>query len=396
MGVYPGYKPGTWRIIVNMPRKGTKREYETETFYGSKSDAEKRDTEIKRERDLGRHISKNQLTLGAYLEDWIVTVKIPAGVRPGVIKSYREHFHHLEKSGLEDCLLKNLTTKDLQAIVDALRERGRADNTIKNFISPLTDALNWAVKKKLIKENPASDIVRPTTDRSKLKFRNSWADEDAEDETPYENEFVEIWPNEIVEDFLQKLKDEPIPHSEAFELAIQTGLRRSELAGLRWSAVDLVRRELTVRRGRHDAEGGYTSAPKTKKGTRRIDLSPETVGLLERIQSIQNLQRMEVPGLWPKNAYVISKPDGTTTRVNYLTQIFKKYIRDHGFPEYMTFHKLRHVHGTMLMEDGWEPKEIMERLGHSSITVTMNIYAHIRRGSLREKVDRLDRLFRTN
>gem|GEM_PF-3631345 len=48
------------------------------------------------------------------------------------------------------------------------------------------------------------------------------------------------------------------------------------------------------------------------------------------------------------------------------------------------------------MEDGWEPKEIMEKLGHSSITVTMNIYAHIRRGSLKEKVDRLDRLFRTN
>jgi len=61
-----------------------------------------------------------------------------------------------------------------------------------------------------------------------------------------------------------------------------------------------------------------------------------------------------------------------------------------------TAHKLQHVHGTMLMEDGWEPKEIMERLGHSSITVTMNIYAHIRRGSLKEKVDRLDRLFRTN
>jgi len=61
-----------------------------------------------------------------------------------------------------------------------------------------------------------------------------------------------------------------------------------------------------------------------------------------------------------------------------------------------TAHKLRHIHGTMLMEEGWEPKEIMERLGHSSMTVTMNIYAQIRRGFLKEKVDRLDRLSRTN
>ena len=397
MTVRPGYKPGSWRIRLELPRKGGKRNPHQETFYGSKEDAVIRETEIKRDRDLGRYVSKDKLTLGAYLEDWIVTVKEP-DVRPGVVKGYRDHLGaQMRRSGLGDCLLKNLTTKDLQAIINDLKDRGRSDNTVKNFVSPITDALNWAVKKKLIRSNPALDLVIPKKDKAKIKFTggNSWADEEDEDETPNEDEFVEIWPRKTVEDFLQKLKDEPVPYSEAFELAIHTGLRRSELAGLRWSAIDLGNGELTVRRGRHDAEGGYTSAPKTKKGTRRIDLSPETVGLLDRIQSIQNLHRMEVPGLWPRNAYVISKPDGTTIRVEYLTKLFKKYLRLHNFPDYMTFHKLRHVHGTMLLEDGWEYKDIMERLGHSSITVTMNIYAHIRRGSQKEKVNHLGRLFRT-
>ena len=382
----PGHKPGTWRIRVEVSANssdGKKRSEHQETFVGSFKAAQRRTREIENERDRGKYIGKNRETLGDYVDHWLYKVKL-GNVRPTTWKGYFWKCDYLHKSGLTDRPLQEITTGDVQSVVADLLGRGLSQMNVKHFVAVTRNLLNDAVDLQKIAVNPVLKVVLPAEDHE-IKSVND------EDEG---GEYIEIWDKETVREFRRLLREDPVPYSEAFELVLYTGLRRSEVCGLRWSMVDLAEGVLKVRRGRHDdqgtPEGAYTAAPKSRAGRRDIELSPTCVRLLERIKEIQNLNRMEIPGVWPNDGYVISKREGTTIRVGYLSEVFKKFIRKHGLPDEMTFHKLRHVHGTMLNEDGWGYADMAERLGHSSVTLTMNVYTHIRRGVNTDKLRRLD------
>lgn len=159
-------------------------------------------------------------------------------------------------------------------------------------------------------------------------------------------------------------------------LAISTGLRRGELLALRWSDVDLDRGTLTVRRSLEQTrEGLRFKEPKTAKSRRTIALAPTTVQSLRAHRLIQAKQRLQLGTAAEETDLVCPDALGAAWKPDSFTSEFRAASRRAGHQ--IRFHDLRHTHATMLLQQGVHPKIVSERLGHSSIGITLDTYSHV-------------------
>ena len=133
--------------------------------------------------------------------------------------------------------------------------------------------------------------------------------------------------------------------------------------------------------------------PKTAKSRRSIALSPQTIALLHAIRGKQLAQQLEAGPLWQNTGYVLTQADGRPLNPNNVTQEFAAIVRKVGLP-HLPLHGPRHAHATLMLTNGENPKIVSERLGHSNIAITMDIYSHVLPGLQEQAVLRLDqRLF---
>ena len=373
-------KNGNYRIIVELPPTGKKRNRHQERFHGTKKEADRRFRELKTLLDQGNFVDRSRVTLGAYMLQWLEK-EVRIAKKFNTYKSYRDQYRNLCRHDIQHIPIQSLTTDDIQTVIAALikksatKDGGLSTGSIRNFLRVLSNCLNRAVKTHRIPNNPALDVVIPKVVRNE---RNIWSDAD-------------------VKQFLQYIKSDAYPinerlYADAFELMLYTGLRRSEVAGLRWSAVDFEKKVLIVAKQRISKEGGggsYLDDPKSATSRRIVDLTSNCVEMLERIKGGQILAMSEFSDPWPDDPFVISRPDGSTCRPDTFTAAFRRMVRRQGLSQ-TTPHGLRHTHATMLNEIGYQLPEIMQRLGHSSVELTKQTYVHIRLNQYSEKLQRLD------
>ena len=107
-----------------------------------------------------------------------------------------------------------------------------------------------------------------------------------------------------------------------------------------------------------------------------IALSPDTVDLMHDIRGRQMEQQLSIGDAWREFGYVFSEEDGSPVVPDKVTQDFARVVKRLGLP-YLSFHGLRHVHATLLLLAGTNPKIVSERLGHSNIAITMDIYSYV-------------------
>jgi len=155
------------------------------------------------------------------------------------------------------------------------------------------------------------------------------------------------------------------PFYSLYYVALFTGMRRSELLGLKWSDIDLDAGRLSVRRGYHRRDGKDTfSKPKSKRSTRTIALSPSTVEVLKNHMNTKN------------GDLVFHRANGRPINPNTVTWQWKEDSIAAGVPV-IRLHDARHTHATILLSQGVHPKVVQERLGHASIQITLDLYSHI-------------------
>ena len=178
-------------------------------------------------------------------------------------------------------------------------------------------------------------------------------------------------------------------------LALATGLRRGEILGLRWSDVDLARRTLTVAQSlEQTASGGLAlKSPKTKRSRRTIALSPAVVEELQAHRAKQAAERLALGMGRDPAGLVFTGIDGDPLRPDGITWRFAKLVKLAGVKR-ISFHGLRHTHATDLLRAGVHPKIASDRLGHSSIAVTMDIYSHALPALQEEAAQRIDAALR--
>lgn len=170
--------------------------------------------------------------------------------------------------------------------------------------------------------------------------------------------------------------------------AAMTGLRRSEVCGLQWGDIDLDVGRLSVRRARVVVDGRtITKPPKTVASRRTIDLDAGTVASLKEWRKTQIEERLRAGEAWAAGEWVASDQLGRPTNPEYVSRRLGELAIAAGLPS-ITVKQLRHSHATALLAAGVHPKIVQERLGHSSIMVTLDIYSSVIPGMQAEAIER--------
>ena len=174
-----------------------------------------------------------------------------------------------------------------------------------------------------------------------------------------------------------------------YHLLLVTGLRRGEAIGLRWEDVDLDSRGLFVVQQITEVNGRpVVGTPKTKRGVRLVPVDSETVALLCRHREGQQLERSAWGPEWDDEGLVFTREDGSPLRPGYVTRHFEKLAQDAGLPP-LRLHDLRHANASLALQAGVDLKVVSERLGHSQLAVTADLYTHVHRGLGQDAADRI-------
>ncbi len=232
---------------------------------------------------------------------------------------------------------------------------GLSSATIRYVHAVLRRALKQAVVRGLVPRNVAEGASLPRRGQKE----------------------VQAFTPEEVKGFLEACKGERL--EALFVLAVTCGCRQAELVGLRWADVDLVAGRLTVRRQvqrSRDGSGMITGPTKNKK-SRTIRLGMVAVEALVAHRERQAKEVASAKGLWGDPDLVFASTIGTSLdSSNIVSRSFKPLLKSAGLPD-IRFHDLRHACATLLLSEGVPVKVVQEVLGHSSVSVTMDVYSHV-------------------
>jgi len=366
---------GSWTIVLSLgrnPQTG-KKQQQWITVKGTKKEAEKRLAELLHQVDKGEYAKPTDLTVADFMHQWLRDY-VTHGVGPVTAKGYR---HWTEKHiipSLGKLKLTQLSQSHVQAFYRKMLENGRRDD--KGALSPrsvlhvhrlLHNALSHAVKWGIIGRNVCEAVDPPRVRQKQMRAL------DAED----------------VKRLLEASKESI--YYPLFHLAVFTGMRRSELLGLRWCDVDLDMSTLSVVQTLHCLSKGKIvfQEPKSQKGKRQIALSPTAVIALREHRQKQEVERLLLGSTLAPDDLVFTNLDGTPLLPNSVTHAFIKTVRRLGLHG-VRFHDLRHTHATLLLRQGVNVKALQERLGHSTITTTLDIYAHVTPGMQKDAALRFE------
>jgi len=210
-----------------------------------------------------------------------------------------------------------------------------------------------------------------------------------------EHKVMPTMKSEDLESFFKVAKKTPL-YYHLFYTLLHTGLRRGEALALKWKHVDMglaslgVAAYLSVTQSLNKVNGRLVlREPKTVAGKRRVALPPSLVLLLRQHRDEQSAAGALLGRTLTGEDYVFSHPDGTPLDPSTVSHTFSRILRQAGLP-CMPLHSLRHTHATFLLQAGVHPRVAMERLGHSSIRVTLDTYSHVVGGLQEAAAQRFD------
>jgi integrase len=324
-----------------------------------------------RDQQQGMLVNAAQQRLGAFLVDWLESTQ-KHSLRPRTYERYEEivRLHIVPTLGRH--YLHKLTAQQVQAFYSKKLDEEFAASTVIVFHSVLHKALKTAVTWNLISRNVCSFVSPPRLEQYEIQPLNV----------------------EQIQALLQVTEGHRM--EALFKLAIATGMRRGELMGLKWQDIDLehgtlqVRRVLTRIPGKMPGKGYIESEPKTKKSRRKMVIASFALEALVQHRKRQLEAKLLAGPLWQEHDYVFCTSVGTHINPSKdMLDPLKKLLRKAGLPE-IRFHDLRHSAATLLLTLKVNPKVVQEVLGHSTISMTMDIYSHVLPGIQEDAMSRLN------
>ena len=165
----------------------------------------------------------------------------------------------------------------------------------------------------------------------------------------------------------------------AILLALATGMRLGEIFGLSWDAVDIEKGVIYVKRALVTSRAGVNfEEPKTKASRRQIPLSADITAQLRKYKALQEWRKNILGDQWSAlNLVITGEFGGVFNTSNFTSRYFKPLLKKINAPVNFKFHDLRHTHATLLLLKGIAVKVVSKRLGHSTISMTQDTYAHV-------------------
>jgi integrase len=372
-----------WYAIVDLDRENGKRQQKYVRLERQITTKKKADVELNRiitELNSGEFVPPSNLTVSKLLtEHWLPHAKTTVGG-----KTY-QRYQEIVKKKLVPAFGKTQAGKlqpgQVQQSYDAWLNSGLSAQTVKHHHAVLRNAMRYGVRMGL--------VVRNVTDRVKPPALKS-----AEMLCLDEKQSLHL---------LREVKGTDL--ESIVTVALFSGLRRSELLGLRWKDVDVAESTLTVRQGLQETRGDLQPGkryrptvlefkePKTTKSRRTITLDASVMASLKRHKAKQNSIRLRLEGGYAEDLdLVFCADDGKPLKPDTVSKQFAAAVKRVEIP-YIRFHDLRHSHATQLLRAGVHFKIVSERLGHASVAITLDRYSHVLPGMDRTAADALARLY---
>lgn len=321
---------------------------------GNKKDAERKRTELLHQLDNNIVINPRKITVVEYLKRWLADYAKPK-LSPRSYERYEGIVNLHLIPGIGSLLLSQLRSEHVQRHYAEELRSGLSASTVKYEHTVIHKALETALKWSLISHNIADGVDIP---RPRHKEINTWNEHD-------------------VNNFLEAAKDSI--YYPLFHTALFTGMRRSELLGLQWKDIGLD--QISVNRALHLLrDGTYVfTQPKSEKSRRTIALSPSSVITLTEHKQKQRKYRSALGLSQPEDDLVFSTAEGKPFRPDTVSRAWATMAARAGV-KVIRLHDARHTHASLMLKQGVHPKIVQERLGHSSIQITLDTYSHVAPG----------------
>ena len=364
----------TWIVRIFLGRDETgKRKYQNKTINGAKKDAQKYLTAKLREKDLGILNEQTNLTLNEFIDRWLETA-----VKPRVsLRTAASYIFLLDKyirQPLGNQKLENLNVIDIQKVYADMQAKGLSARTVRHAHSTLHNVLKQAIKWNLLQKNVTEFCELPKAVRKEKRVLS-----------PIEAKKFLDMANEM-------------PKGLIFEFALLSGMRPEEYIGLQWKDLDFERCTAQVRRALVRHNGNWTfEQPKTAKSNRIVSLPKILMTKLKTHKRQQNERRLKYGFVWENHDLVFCCREGTPHGLRNLTyRYFRPILKKAGLPQ-IRLYDLRHTHATLLLIAEENPKIVAERLGHSSVVLTLDTYSHVLPTMQKSAIEKLDKmLYRNN
>ncbi|MFS9204732.1 site-specific integrase [Streptococcus parasanguinis] len=297
-----------------------------------------------------------------WLENYKTTVKPSTfeNVRSKVEKMTEEHFKELK--------LKKITVAYCQRVVIELSKNYILYN---HYLSVINRIFKYAVLMDVINSNPFDKVIKPKSRQTQRKG-NFLTKEELK-------EFLKLAQTTTLTYFF------PLVHLMAY-----TGLRQGEALALKWSDIDFENKKITVNKTAVRINGKQSlQSPKTKNSKRVISIDPNTLSILKSWKKDQiKIYFKNGKHFEGDENFIFTSQRAEWVHIHNFIRYFKRFIADHNLKP-ITPHGLRHTHASLLFSAGVEPKNISDRLGHSTVQITLDLYTHITEEQRTDTVDKL-------
>jgi len=335
--------------------------------------------------ETGRYRHDGGITVSNYLDGWIADKS--AHLRATTLRDYGRHIGSHIVPSLGHLRLGDLRTSHVTRLLQELLSGARGTpplgrTSVRRVHATPRSALRDAVRAELIEYNAAQNAVVPSRPRTR----------------------VNPWEPEELGAFLDHVAADPL--GPVFELIANTGLRRGESAGLRWSDVNLEDGILVIRQQIVQLAGAVSACqlcggehrgilfgpPKTASGeARRVDLSGQATGALLMHKLAQDAAREKLGSAYRDHDLVFAQPSGDPINPERLTKRFGELLAEAGLRR-VRLHDLRHGRASLLLASGSDLTVVSKTMGHSSYSFTADTYAHLLAGAGKQAAEAADAL----
>jgi integrase len=359
---------GNWYAVIDVrdPATGKRRRKWHSLDAKGKRDAQIETARLISAIDGGTYMAPDKTTVAEFLDRWLDYTK--TRVAPRSHERYAELARKTIAPLLGGTILNKLQPQQIASAYAKAQAIGRRDGkgglsarTVHHMHRILKQALAQAVKWSLLQRNPADAVDPPKVERTAMQTYDL------------------AQTAELIEAMRPTRMHVPTI------LAVLCGMRRGEIAALRWRNVDLAAGSLVVIESAEQTKAGIRyKEPKSGRG-RNVALSDTVIEELKawRVRQAQEFLRL---GLRPDgDSFVVTQADGSPLQPNSLTHEWVRLIGQTSLPR-LRLHDLRHAHATHLLAAGINPKIASERLGHSKVGITLDLYSHVMPGMQEDAV----------
>jgi integrase len=341
--------------------------------FQSQKDAKLAAALVERQINHGEYIETSKITFNTICDDWEKHYTTQA--KESSLRARKKALKHI-RDEFGDIQIQKISKKAYQDTIDRLSIKF-SYNYVSSIHSSANMVFEYARENKLIKDAPTKEIKLP-----KKKKTVS----DLEKGDSIQEKFLE---KEELEEFLTVTKKEGLEGDLlAFTMLAYTGLRVGEMVALKWSDIDFKNKSLTVYRTYYNPTNNklkYTLlTPKTQTSHRTITIDEIVINLLQLHKQEQDRIKSENEPFYHNKDFIFATNEGYPKTIKAISIRLQRLLKKTKIKKDITPHSFRHTHTSLLIEANVHIKEIQERLGHSDINTTMDIYAHMTKNLKKE------------